>query len=127
MTMKRFIPLWNDIFTVKEDSIALVKELRGRYRLAILSNVNKLHWEHIKGRHDFIAWFEHPIASYAVGQRKPEASIYRTVLKRAGVKPSQAIFIDDIKAHITAAKKIGIRGHVFTHAKRLRRDLKDIL
>jgi len=127
LTLAQFTPLWNDIFTVKEDTLAIVRELRGRYRLAMLSNVNVMHWDHLWERHDFMKWFDPPIASYAVGQRKPETDIYHTVLHRANVPPSRAIFIDDVEAHITAARRLGIRAHLFINAGQLRRDLADLL
>ncbi len=122
-----FVPLWNDIFQEKKDSLEILKKLRKRYRLAMISNVNEMHWLHVKKHHSFMEWFEHPIASYAVGHRKPELEIFHLTLKRAKVEPSKAIFIDDLAAHTRAAKSIGIRSHTFTHASKLKKDLEDVL
>jgi putative hydrolase of the HAD superfamily len=127
LSFKDFKPLWNSIFTAMPETVSILKKLRGRYRLALLSNVNVLHWNHIKKNHDFMEWFDHPIASYAVGQRKPDLDIFRTALKRAGVSPDQAVFIDDLKPHILAARTLGIRAHQFTTARRLISDLKGVL
>ena len=52
--------------------VSILQRLRGRYRIACLSNVNMMHWDYIRETHDFIEWFDHPIASWAVGQRKPD-------------------------------------------------------
>jgi putative hydrolase of the HAD superfamily len=127
LTFKEFAPLWNDIFTEKHDTISVLRRLRGRYSLALLSNVNKMHWEHIVKNHDFITWFDYPIASWAVGQRKPGHDIFKTALSRAGVTPSRAIFFDDLMEHIHAARALGIRAHQFTNARQLIRDLDGIL
>jgi FMN phosphatase YigB (HAD superfamily) len=127
LTYKEFAPLWNRIFTEKHDSVSILQRLRGRYRIACLSNVNILHWEHILETHDFIEWFDHPIASYAIGQRKPELDIYRTTLHIAGVAPPHAVFIDDVEAHVLAARSLGIRAHQFVNAPQLIRDLDGIL
>ena len=127
LNLKQFAPLWNTIFTEKHDTVSILSRLRGRYRIALLSNVNIMHWEHIQESHDFIEWFDHPIASYAVGQRKPDLDIYRTTLHRAGVSPTKAVFIDDIEAHVLAARSLGIRAHQFISAPQLVRDLDGIL
>src|ERR1019366_3843278 len=63
LTFKTFEPFWNDIFTEKLDSIDVLQKLKGRCRLALLSNVNEMHWKHIVERHPFISWFDYPIAS----------------------------------------------------------------
>lgn len=127
LTFDRFAPLWNHIFTEKPDTVAVLRRLRGRYRLAMLSNVNVMHWEHILEKHAFMKWFDHPVASYAVGCRKPDDEIYRITLQSAGVSPQRALFIDDVAAHIAAARSIGIQAHQFINAQQLVRDLDGIL
>src|SRR6266700_2464220 len=90
LTFEQFEPLWNRIFLEKSDTVAILQRLRGRYRLAMLSNVNEMHWQHIRSNHTFMHWFDHPVASYAVGYRKPDLDIYRVTLEMAGVSPSRA-------------------------------------
>jgi putative hydrolase of the HAD superfamily len=72
-------------------------------------------------------WFDHPIASYAVGYRKPDLEIYRITLDRAGVSPPRAVFIDDVLSHVHAARSLGIRSHQFVNAAKLLKDLDGIL
>jgi HAD superfamily hydrolase (TIGR01509 family) len=127
LTFESFAPMWNEIFQEMPETIEILSRLRGKYKLAMVSNVNPMHWEHVKARHGFMTWFDVPIASYAVGHRKPELEIFRLALKTAGVEASRAIFIDDVEAHIHAARKLGIRGHHFSSAKQLREDLRDLL
>jgi putative hydrolase of the HAD superfamily len=122
-----FMKLWNDIFKEIPESIEILKRLRKTYRLAMISNVNPMHWKHVRKSHSFMHWFDHPIASYAVGHRKPELEIYLLTLRKAKVDPAKAVFIDDVKEHVTAARSIGIRAHQFVSAKRLRKDLGSIL
>ena len=122
-----FTPIWNEIFEEKPDTIAIVRRLRGRFRLAMLSNSNVLHWEYLMKRHRFMHWFDYSVASYAVGLRKPEPGIYRTVLERAGVSPQKAFFTDDIPEHVQAARALGLRAHQFRGARRLLKQLDGIL
>src|SRR2546430_80467 len=65
LTFDQFEPIWNRIFWEKPDTLAVLRRLRGRYRLAMLSNVNVMHWEYIRRSHAFMNWFDHPVASYA--------------------------------------------------------------
>lgn len=127
LAFETFLPLWNNIFTPIDGSIAILKRLRKSYRLAMISNVNPTHWKHVRKHHSFMEWFEHPIASYAVGHRKPEPEIYKLTLRRAKVQPHKAIFIDDVKSHISAARALGLRAHHFIDAKKLRKDLGEII
>jgi putative hydrolase of the HAD superfamily len=127
LTFKQFAPFWNAIFTEKHDTVSILQRLRGRYRIALLSNVNILHWDHVREAHDFIEWFDHPIASCLVGQRKPDFDIFRTTLHQAGAKPEEAVFIDDVESHILAARSLGIRAHQFIDARQLVKDLDGIL
>ncbi len=122
-----FTEVWNNIFTEKHDTVALLRQLKNHYRTAILSNVNEMHWMHVKRRHSFIEWFDYPVASYAVGLRKPEAAIFRYILQLAGVAPCRAVFIDDLETHVLAARSLGIRAYQFINARQLQSDIEDLL
>ncbi len=128
LSFETFAVFWNDIFTEMHESVAILKSLKGRYRLALLSNINPMHWVHVQKHHAFLKWFDHPIASYAIGLRKPEKAIYQKVLELAGNVPAdKAMFFDDVQEHITAARALGIEAHQFTSAAQLRRDLAHVL
>jgi glucose-1-phosphatase len=127
LEFQAFIPAWNDIFVEKPDTVSILNRLRGRYKLAMISNVNKMHWDHILAGHAFMEWFDHRVASYEVGHRKPDREIYQLTLDRFNVPASRAIFIDDLHVNVAAAQSLGIRGHLFHTADKLQIDLEDIL
>jgi 2-haloacid dehalogenase len=54
---------------------------------------------------------------------KPDAAIYRLALKRFGLKPGEAVFIDDRADNIAGAEAVGITGLLFSDAPTLRCDL----
>ena len=114
-----FEPLWNDIFTEMEESVAILKKLKGRYRLALLSNVNPMHWEHVVKRHSFMTLFDYPIASYTVGLRKPGHAIYHKALKISGnVAPGKAMFFDDVKEKTSPRRAKWVSAHTSLRAPR---------
>ena len=54
---------------------------------------------------------------------KPDAAIYRLALDRFGLAGPDALFIDDRADNVAGAEALGIIGHLFTDARRLRADL----
>ena len=88
----------------------LLEQLRGRYRLAALSNSNELHWERNTNELRIIELFEFAIASHEVGLCKPDPQIYEIALERAKVSsPDAIVFFDDLAANVEAAKSVGLR------------------
>ena len=55
---------------------------------------------------------------------KPDPAIYHLALDRFGLKPGQAIFIDDRQDNVQAAEAVGMAGHLFTGATKLRAELE---
>ena len=54
---------------------------------------------------------------------KPDAAIYRLALDRFGLKPGEALFVDDREDNVAGAEAVGIAGLLFTGAPTLRADL----
>ena len=87
--------------------------------LALLSNAGP----------DYGSYFRHgPLGDFftacyvsgELGLLKPHPAIYRHVLDDLGITPAEAIFIDNREANVAGAEALGITGHVFTDADRLR-------
>jgi FMN phosphatase YigB (HAD superfamily) len=97
----------SDIFFPLEENLELVRKLSGRYRLGIVSNINRAHVEFLESRHDFFSLFEARIYSCAVGSRKPEARIFERALQAFHASPATCLFIDDLEQNVAAARKLG--------------------
>lgn len=121
---REFLPLWNDIFWDKPGMPALVSRLRGRLKLAMLSNTNRLHFEYVRKKFPVTRGFDMYFLSFRLGLRKPDPKIYRAVLKRAGVKPEETVYFDDIPAFAGAARSLGIKAFVMKDARRCAEELK---
>lgn len=108
----------------------LIKELKGRYRLAVLSNTS---WSKEEMRSKLYNDFDLPedtfdviVCSSAVGLAKPDPDIFRLALARLGVRPEEAIFTDDVANFTATAAKIGIHTHTFTTPAVFREYLKSM-
>ncbi len=91
----------------------LIEELKAAgYHLFVLSNMSR----------EFIAFlreipvyrhFEGEVVSCEEGVCKPEPEIYRLLLERYSLDPSETMFIDDRSENVEGAEKEGITGFLF--------------
>jgi epoxide hydrolase-like predicted phosphatase len=95
---------------LNREVLAAARALRGRYRIALLSNA----WPGADGVfrekfgfgvHDE---FDVYINSADVGLRKPDPAIFYLALERLGVAPQQAVFLDDLLRNVDSARELGI-------------------
>jgi HAD superfamily hydrolase (TIGR01509 family) len=71
--------------------------------------------------------FDEVFCSAVEGLVKPDEAAYILMLKRLGVLPSEAIFIDDTAGHVEAAQKLGIHAILFTDAAELQNKLNHLI
>ncbi|HTL47348.1 MAG TPA: HAD family phosphatase [Verrucomicrobiae bacterium] len=123
---KTFKHYWNDIFWENEGMDDLLADLSKRYPLYLISNTNKMHFDHIKKNFKILRHFKKTYPSHEVGARKPDVIIYERVLAKIGYKPEETVFVDDKREFIKGAKEAGMNGIIFRSKKQLIRDLKKL-
>jgi putative hydrolase of the HAD superfamily len=85
-----------------------VRELRADgYRTAILTNNIKEWGRYWKGSIP-LDLFDVVVDSCEVGLRKPDPAIFRLTCERLGVAPEAAVFLDDTRRHVEAARTVGL-------------------
>jgi putative hydrolase of the HAD superfamily len=125
-TYDEFAYQWNNIFEPISETIELIASLANNYELAILSNTNDLHFCFLKKSYPQVfSFFNKFFLSYEMHSRKPEHEIFKQVIKRYNVLPSEIFFTDDMEENIKAAKINGINAHLFTKTSELVRQLKN--
>lgn len=88
--------------------------LTRKYKLFLLTNTDEIHisrFEHKVGISffsDFYQCFEKVYYSYEMGKRKPDPSIFNTILNKYDLSPKRTLFIDDKKVNTDAAASLGI-------------------
>jgi len=108
-----------------DDVVEIVKELKKKFILAVLSNTYEYHAK-LNEKDPRFRLFDLIIFSHRVGMRKPDREIYEHILKRLNIKPDECIFIDDLPKNVEAAKNMGIKGILFQNAEQLKEDLKKL-
>ncbi|MER6068589.1 HAD family phosphatase [Streptomyces sp. NPDC001817] len=105
--------------------VDLVARVRAAgYRVGLLSN--SLGDDCYAG-FDLPAMFDAVTISGEVGVRKPARRAYEIACERLGVRPQDAVMVDDLQQNITAAERAGLAGIVHTHAPATAAALKSVL
>ncbi len=91
----------------------LVNRLKEKgYRLYVLSNYSEeLYRLHAKRAEEALR-LDGILVSYQVHLVKPDIRIYEALLKRYGLKASECVFMDDMRANVEAAERVGMRGEL---------------
>ncbi|MBN1913344.1 MAG: HAD family phosphatase [Candidatus Omnitrophica bacterium] len=121
-----FLPVWNEIFFLspKNDQVhELAGRLKGRYKLALLSNINTLHFDYLKKNFPVFDAFHKVIASCDTGFIKPDPKIYQIALDSLGVSADETFYTDDRLELIESAQKLGLKSFIFTDSQKLKSDL----
>lgn len=121
----RFCELWSSIFL--PDPLlpeSLLAGLHRRYRLLLLSNTNAIHWAMIREKYPLLCHFDDYVLSYQVGALKPSARIYEEAIAKAGCRPGECFFTDDIPLYVDGAREAGMEAVVFESAEQIERELR---
>jgi 2-haloacid dehalogenase len=105
---------------------AIVDELHAKgVPLYAITNFSADFWPPFAAReHDFFARFEGIVVSGEVKLLKPDPAIYFLALRRFGLRPDEALFIDDRAINVEGARAVGMAAHLFVDAADLRTRLE---
>jgi epoxide hydrolase-like predicted phosphatase len=106
--------------------VEYIRSLRGGYKTGLISN----NWSDLRDfvvRERFDDAFDEMIISAEVGVMKPDPRIFQIALERFGVKPKEAVFIDDFYINIEGCEKVGMKGIHFKDSETTLQQLKKLL
>ncbi|MFY8021946.1 MAG: HAD family hydrolase [Bacteroidia bacterium] len=107
---------WNAmLLDMPKQRVELIQSLKGKYKLFLFSNTNTLHMKEILGFTDkilgkgvFTGLFDKMYLSYEMGLRKPNPDSFHALMKDAGLKGFETVFIDDSKINLKGATEAGL-------------------
>lgn len=108
---------WNALLIeFPPERIELLKRLKSKYRLFLLSNTNGIHLEAFQKIYNdafnngsLDSLFEKTYYSHKIGFRKPNKEAYEYVLKENHLVPAKTLFIDDALVNVDAARESGMK------------------
>lgn len=115
---------WEEMLDVKEASVKVLKNLNKKgYDLFALSNFHETAFQVVYDKYDFFSVFRGMVISAREKCVKPEEEIYRILLENYGLAPGESLFIDDTRANLDTAERMGINTILFVNAVQLEEEL----
>jgi 2-haloacid dehalogenase len=104
----------------------IVAELDARgVPLFAITNFSAEFWEPFAAKEAaFLARFRDILVSGAEKMLKPDPAIYYLGLRRFGLKPEEALFVDDRQINVEGALAVGMKAQLFTDAAAFRARLE---
>jgi len=114
-------------FILRNEMFDLVKDIaESGYRVAILSD--QTNWLDVfDEKYDFFRMFEKVYNSYHLGKGKKDITLFPEVCEEMGVKPENALFVDDNDGHIERAKESGLQTVYFDDVENNMKEIRDLL
>ncbi len=103
-----------DIFERIQPTIQLIKQLKPRYKIGLLSNTNEWHYETEIKSVEVFPLFDTVTTSFQVGVMKPDQAIYRDALSKLALPPGACVYIDDMQEYVDAARNAGMHAIRYT-------------
>jgi epoxide hydrolase-like predicted phosphatase len=117
-------------FSKKRENAELVRfmaELRPRFKTAILSNASDGARKLFTRTFGLDQHVDTIVISAEEGMAKPDERIYWLVLDRLGVRPEEAVFVDDRRVNVEAAQRLGMHAVQFCDPQQALAELKAYL
>lgn len=105
-----FESVWNSmLFGLIPGRMELIRGLKQRYKLYLLSNTNIVHYNFLLPEcQDIFNLFDKCYFSFQMGLRKPSAEIFLEVIQENQLVPEETLFIEDSPQHIVTARQLGL-------------------
>ena len=127
MTYGEFYEIYNDIFTPNPSAIdALARVKAGGTRTLLLSNTDPERFGFVRRRFPEVLFFDGYVLSYEIKLLKPDPAIYAAAAERAGCRPNECVFIDDMEENVKGAVAAGFAGIVYRPETDLEAELRKL-
>lgn len=110
-----------------QELIDYAQKLRPAHKLAVLSNCAAGVMDHFFSPRERRQLFDEFIVSAEVGVAKPQPEAFYLTCQRLGVKPDEAIFIDDIPGFCHVASEVGMHAIHYESNEQIRSEVEALL
>lgn len=112
---------------IPEYKLQLLKDLRKKYNVYLLSNTNPIimEWAHsdkFSPTGEILSdYFETMFCSYLIGHTKPSKESFQAVIDGAKVDPAETLFLDDGQSNLDMAEEFGFKTYLVDQEEDLRK------
>lgn len=93
-------------------ALELVRRIPPRYRRAVLSNSNALHWPRALDEMGLRGAFDAHFASHLTGKIKPDHEAFQHAIDALECRAEQVLFLDDNRINVEAAIELGMQARL---------------
>lgn len=99
------------------EHLEMLRNLRKKYRVFLLSNVGDMHWQHFVETVESKGYriedcFDAVFPSFQTHINKPAARAFENLINATGILPEETIFFDDAPVNVEAAIDLGLQGEL---------------
>lgn len=125
MTWQELWQLHLGLFTINQPVFKIAKKVRKDYKTLMLSKNTRSQFAACKKKFPYV-WqsFDKVINTWELGLPKASKKTILEVSRRFKVKPFEMLFIDDQKANLIEARKMGVKTIFYQNFNQFKRDLK---
>lgn len=116
VTDQQILDAYCTMITVPVSRLALMKRLREKYNVYLLSNIGDVHWDYVLRTTRALGYpmdecFDHCFCSFQLGVSKPDPAIFQRVIEESRVVPAESLYIDDFDDNIVAGRAAGLMAY----------------
>lgn len=108
---------WNAmLLDFPPERVSFLSDLRGRYKLFLLSNTNAIHYDsfqqhfrEVTGLSSLDDLFDKAYYSHILGARKPDSDPFQMILDEQGLIAGETLFVDDTESNLAGARELGMQ------------------
>ncbi|MBU0953507.1 MAG: HAD family phosphatase [Nanoarchaeota archaeon] len=108
---KKYVKTYFSHLKPNTELLGIIKKLKPRYKMIILSNNNPFFFERIT-KLGFDTLFDTILFSCQERLLKPDPRFYQKVFE-TGLKPDECVFVDDRETFVEGAKQVGMHAVVY--------------
>ncbi|MGV8827546.1 MAG: HAD family hydrolase [Breznakibacter sp.] len=100
---------------IPQYKMEMLLELKKKYKILMLSNTNHIMFTWLREAyfgvdgHTIGDYFDELFLSYEMGVAKPNPEIFKILIEKHGIVPSETLFLDDGIKNIEAAAELGFK------------------
>ncbi len=128
-TVDELLEYWFNVDSKVDERVRRVAEdLRKRgVKVYLATNQEKYRTEFIWNNLNLKDWIDGRFVSYEMGCVKSDPLFFKTVLEMLDVPAEEIVFFDDSESKVDSARKLGIRGILYTDFEKFKEEIENLL
>ena len=126
-TVDNLKEIWNSSYTRNWGMKTLIRKLRKRYKVAVLSDNTKERVEYLNKKYNLGKEFDCYVYSFEYGMLKPDRRLLKILLQKLNVKEDEVIIVDNSTVNVEFFRKFGVQTILFRSARQVKRELSNLL